>query len=69
MGGGFGAVQDIADEIEKHEPTTLAGVAVLARAWTFSESELWMEDVDSGYRHLIEAVLRMAGAPPPMTPA
>jgi hypothetical protein len=54
-------------EIFSHKPKTIAGLAVIARAITLSDSHLWTDWQDEGNDHqrtFIEAVCSFAGVTP-----
>jgi hypothetical protein len=59
------------DAIMAQQPRTLAGLAVVARAFTLHHAEQWEPDADDGLHHrtFMEAVCAIAGVVPVPTEA
>jgi hypothetical protein len=61
-----GRMWPMIDAIMAHKPHTLAGLGVLARAFTLDHAEQWEPDADDGLHHrtFMEAVCAFAGVVP-----
>jgi predicted transcriptional regulator len=66
-----GRMWPLIDAIMDHKPRTLAGLALVARAFTLDHAEQWEADADEGLHHraFMEAVCAIAGVVPVPTEA